>query len=203
LLNSLTATLSAFVRHWGGPGQFVLGVLDSSFLVMPLGNDLLMVVLTVRDHNLMPYYAGMATAGSVVGVLLMDLIVRRGGEKGLGKYVPAKRLEYIRKRVTDRAWLAITLASIAPPPFPFTPFVIAASALQYPRKKLLGMIGIWRMVRFSLEGVLAIYFGNGILSWAKEPVVWYGVMLLIVISVGASTLSVYRWIKLSKKRVAS
>ena len=62
------------------------------------------------------------------------------------------------------------------------------------------MIGIWRMVRFSLEGVLAIYFGNGILSWAKEPVVWYGVMLLIVISVGASTLSVYRWIKLSKKK---
>jgi len=48
--------------------------------------------------------------------------------------------------------------------------------------------------------VLAIYFGNGILSWAKEPVVWYGVMLLIVISVGASTLSVYRWIKLSKKK---
>jgi membrane protein YqaA with SNARE-associated domain len=203
LWSTLTATLSAFVRHWGGPGQFVLGVLDSSFLIMPLGNDLLMVVLTVRDHSLMLYYAGMATAGSVVGVLLMDLIVRRGGEKGLGKYVPAKRLEYIKKRVTDRAWVAITLASIAPPPFPFTPFVIAASALQYPRKKLLGMIGIWRMVRFSLEGVLAIYFGNSILSWANQPVVWYGVIVLIVISVGASTLSVYRWIKLSKKRAGS
>jgi membrane protein YqaA with SNARE-associated domain len=203
LLSSLTATLSVFLRHWGGPGQFVLGVLDSSFLIMPLGNDLLMVVLTVRDHNLMFYYAGMATAGSVTGVLLMDLVVRKGGEKELQKYIPARRLEYIKKRVTDRAWPALTIASIAPPPFPFTPFVIAASALQYPRRKLLGVIGIWRMVRFSLEGMLAVYFGNSILSWAKQPVVWYAVIVLVIISVGASTLSVYRWIKLSKRRVAS
>ena len=200
MLGSLTSTLSAFVRHWGGPGQFVLGVLDSSFLIMPLGNDLLMVVLTVKDHRLMPYYAGMATAGSVVGVVLLDVIVRKGGEKGLQKYVPAKRLEYIEKKVKDRAWLALTLASIVPPPFPFTPFVVAASALQYPRKKLLAVIGVWRMVRFSLEGILAIYFGRSMLSWARSPFLWYGVMVLVVVSAAASIFSVYHWIQLSHKK---
>jgi membrane protein DedA with SNARE-associated domain len=203
LLGSFASTISAFVRHWGGPGQFVLGVLDSSFLVMPLGNDLLMVVLTVRDHRLMPYYASMATAGSVVGVVLVDALVRRGGEKGLQKYVPAKRLEYIKRKVTDRAWLALTLASVVPPPFPFTPFVIAASALQYPRKKLLAVIGVWRMVRFTLEGILAIYFGRSILSWVKNPFLWYGVIGLVVVSVAASVFSVYHWVKLSHKKAAS
>jgi hypothetical protein len=33
--------------HLGGLGQLVLGVMDSSFLFMPLGNDLLMIVLRV------------------------------------------------------------------------------------------------------------------------------------------------------------
>jgi membrane protein YqaA with SNARE-associated domain len=56
-----------------------MGVLDSSFLIMPLGNDLLVVALTARRHILLPYYAGMATAGSVIGCLIMDVIARRGG----------------------------------------------------------------------------------------------------------------------------
>jgi membrane protein YqaA with SNARE-associated domain len=169
---------------------------------MPLGNDLLMVVLTVNNHMLMPYYAGMATAGSVAGVLLLDVIVRRGGEKGLQKYIPAKRLDYIKKKVTARAWLAVTLASIVPPPFPFTPFVIAASALQYPRRKLLGVIGVRRMVRFSVEGLLAIYFGRSILSWAKNRYVWYAIIALVILSVATGGISVYRWMQLSKKKVA-
>jgi len=48
----------------GGFGLLILGVLDSSFLFMPLGNDLLMVAMTASRHVMLPYYAGMATAGT-------------------------------------------------------------------------------------------------------------------------------------------
>ena len=82
LMKHLANRLIVILLHFGGLGQFALGVLDSSFLVMPLGNDLLMVALAARHHSfwLMTYYAAMATAGSVVGCLLMDIVSRTGGE---------------------------------------------------------------------------------------------------------------------------
>src|SRR2546426_3353941 len=77
--------------HLGGFGLLLLGTLDSSFLIMPFGNDLLVMALTTRRHIMWPYYAAMATAGSIAGCLLMDLISRRGGEEGLEKTIGGKR----------------------------------------------------------------------------------------------------------------
>jgi membrane protein YqaA with SNARE-associated domain len=187
--------------HLGGFGQLILGVLDSSFLFMPLGNDLLMIVLSVRNHGLMVYYAAMATIGSVVGCLVTDLLVRKHGEEGLEKYMSGKRLGYVKKKVTHSAAWALTLASLMPPPFPFTPFVAAAAALQYPRKKLLTVIAVTRMIRFTGTGFLAILFGSRILRWARSPYVQGAVIALIVICVVGSVVSVIGWIKRSKSKV--
>lgn len=194
--------LFIFFVHLGGLGQLILGVLDSSFLVMPLGNDLLMVVLSVEKHQWMVYYAAMATVGSVIGCLLMDVIVRKHGEEGLEKYISMKRLGYVKKKVTRSAGWALTVASIMPPPFPFTPFVAAAAALQYPRKKLLTVIAITRMARFTAVGYLAIVFGHRILRWARSPYLQDAVIALIVVCVVGSAVSVVGWIKRSKFKAA-
>jgi membrane protein YqaA with SNARE-associated domain len=188
--------------HLGGFGQFVLGVLDSSFLFMPLGNDLLMVALSARKHELMLYYAAMATVGSVLGCWLLDAVVRKHGEEGLEKYVSRRRLEYVKKKVTKSAGWALTFASLMPPPFPFTPFVAASAALQYPRKRLLIVIGITRMLRFTAVGWLAILFGRRILRWARSPIVEYAVLALIVVCVAGSIVSVVTWIKRSRTQPA-
>ncbi len=198
---AFTRYLFVFFMHLGGFGQLILGVLDSSFLFMPLGNDLLMIVLSVRNHGLMVYYAVMATIGSVVGCLVTDLLVRKHGEEGLEKYMSGKRLGYVKKKVTHSAAWALTLASLMPPPFPFTPFVAAAAALQYPRKKLLTVIAVTRMIRFTGEGFLAILFGRRILRWARSPYVQGAVIALIVICVVGSAVSVIGWIKRSKSKV--
>lgn len=182
----------------GGPGLLVMGVLDSSFLFMPLGNDLLMVALTARHHERLAYYAGMATAGSVLGVLIVDIISRKGGEKGLNGRVAPHRLEYLKTKIRKRAGWAIAVASLMPPPFPFTPFIVVASALQYPRRRLLAVVGAARFVRFSIGGALAILFGRRILSMAESQAVQYGVAFLIVASIAGSAASIYSWIKRSK-----
>ena len=184
--------------HLGGMGQLILGILDSSFLFMPLGNDLLMVVLSTRKHSLMLYYAAMATIGSVLGCLLLDVVIRKHGEAGLEKFVPRNRLKYVEKKVRGSAAWALILASIMPPPFPFTPFIAAAAALQYPRKKMLTVVGAARMVRFTATGVLAILFGRRIMEWAKAPWVVDAVIALIVICVVGSILSVIGWVKRSR-----
>jgi len=196
-MKHLTGVLFAFFIHLGGLGLLILGVLDSSFLFMPLGNDLLLIAMTARRHGLMPYYAAMATVGSVLGCLLMDIVSRKGGEEFLEKRVSKRRLKFVEGRIKKNAGWALGIASLMPPPFPFTPFVIAAAATEYPRKKLLTVIAITRMVRFTVEGTLAILFGSQILHWAKSSAFQYAVIALMVVAILGSVLSVLSWVRKS------
>ncbi|HEV2382039.1 MAG TPA: hypothetical protein VG206_19895 [Terriglobia bacterium] len=189
------------LAHLGGLGLIVLGVLDSSFLFVPFGNDLLVVALSARHHASMPYYALMAAAGSCLGCALTSEIGRKGGEKGLDSHLPRKRLEYLKQRIKQRAGWALAFASLMPPPFPFTPFILVASALKYPRKRLLAVVGVSRLVRFLIEGTLAILVGRRILRIAQSSAVQDGVWVLVVISIVGSAVSMYGWIKKSRRAI--
>lgn len=199
-MKHLTSVLFALFWKFGGIGLLVLGILDSSFLFAPLGNDLLVVAMTAHYHSVskMLYYAFMSTVGSVLGCLLVDVVLRRAGEKGLEKHLPKKRLDYVKRKVTKNAAWALVIASIAPPPFPFTPFVMAAAALQYPRHRMLVITGVARMFRFTVLGVLALFFGKRILQWAENDVVQGVLIGLIVLCTVGSVISVIGWIKRSR-----
>jgi membrane protein YqaA with SNARE-associated domain len=200
-MKHLAQVLLLFFWHFGGIGLLVLGILDSSFLFAPLGNDLLVVAATARSHSpsLMLYYAAMSSVGSVLGCLLVDVIFRRAGEHELEKHMTRRRLDVFKRKITEHAAWALLVASVAPPPFPFTLFVMAASALQYPRKKMLIVVGAARMVRFTALGVLALIFGRRILRIANSGVVQGFLIGLIVVCVIGSVLSVLGWIRRSRR----
>jgi membrane protein YqaA with SNARE-associated domain len=191
--------LYAFFYHLGGLGLVGLGVLDSSFLFTPFGNDLLIIALTAKHHARMPYYAAMASAGSVAGCLLVDFVCRKGGKEGFEKRVSRKRIKYLERKIGEDAGYALALASLMPPPFPFTPWVMAAAALQYPRKKLLSVIAVTRFVRFCIEGTLAVFFGSSILRLARSDEFKYFIFALLLVSIAGSGYSVYVWVKQSGK----
>jgi uncharacterized membrane protein YdjX (TVP38/TMEM64 family) len=147
----------------------------------------------------MLYYAGMSTIGSVLGCLLVDVVFRKAGEKGLEKHLSPRRLAYVKRKVTGSAAWALVVASIAPPPFPFTPFVMAAAALQYPRRRLLAITGAARMVRFTTLGVLAYFYGRRILKWAENDVVQWVLIGVVVLCAVGSIVSVVGWIRRSRR----
>src|SRR5487761_2489659 len=93
--NALRA-VAAFFFSLGGPGLLLLGVLDSSFLFMPLGNDLLVVALTAAHHERMLYYVFMATLGSTLGVDFTRWVSAKGGEKSIDK---GRRTAYVESKV--------------------------------------------------------------------------------------------------------
>ena len=196
----LAGAIFAFVLQFGGVGLLVLGILDSSFLFAPWGNDLLLIALTARRPHVanMVYYAGMSTVGSVLGCLLIDLTLRRLGEKGLEKHLSKRQLERVRKKVGKNVGKALAGASLAPPPFPFTAFVMAAAALQYSRKKMLAIIAATRLARFLFLGALALRFGERILQWGKSPIVQALLIGMVVLSIVGSVISVYGWVKRSR-----
>jgi membrane protein YqaA with SNARE-associated domain len=191
------AWLFAFVLKFGGVGLLVLGALDSSFLFAPWGNDLLLVALITRHPSVanLLYYAVMSTVGSVLGCALIDVTLRPLGMQGLEKHLSARRLKRVQTKIRHNAGLALAVASLVPPPFPFTAFVMAAAALQYPRKRLLAVVGVARMVRFTILGLLALRFGKSILEWSRNPVVQGFLVVLIIICIAGSVVSVYGWIR--------
>jgi membrane protein YqaA with SNARE-associated domain len=199
-MHALVIHLFAFFVHLGFLGLVIVGILDSSFLFMPLGNDLLVVALAARAGGVMKalLYALAATLGSVLGCLILDFVARKGEQAGLEKHVPKKRLDYLKDQIKKRAAWALAVGAIMPPPFPFTPFVAAAAAMQYPRKKLLSVIAVARLVRFATEGTLATFFGRHILRFAALPAVHWFILALVFVSVVGSVLSIYRWIQRSK-----
>jgi membrane protein YqaA with SNARE-associated domain len=140
----------------------------------------------------------MSTLGSVLGCLLVDLTLRRAGEKGLAKHLSPRRLKSVKSKVQENAAKALVVASLAPPPFPFTPFVMAAAALQYSRRRLLATVAAARLVRFTALGVLALRFGEKILQWTGNPIVQGFLIGLVVLCTAGSAFSVYGWIKRSR-----
>ncbi len=188
-----------FFAHLGGLGLLLLGVLDSSFLFTPFGNDLLIVVLTARHHDRMLYYAAMAATGSVLGCLLLDLVCRHVGEDKLDHVFSKKRLAGVRKRIEKRGAWMLAFISLMPPPFPFTPFIAAASLLKIPRLKMLSAIGVSRFARFLIVGSLAILFGPHIIRISKTPAFEYTMIGFFLLCVAGSVWSMLKWFRRAPK----
>jgi membrane protein YqaA with SNARE-associated domain len=185
-------TIARALFHAGGLGLLTLGAFDSSPLVVPMGNDLLVLALCARYHERMLYYVVMATVGSLIGCFATDWISRKS-EGGQKKFLSGKHLASIRKQVEKRAGWTLLVASLLPPPFPFTAIVAFAAAFRYPRNKLLSFVGVGRFIRFAIEGALAIRYGRWIIKQAESPLLEHVMIALIVISIGGSAYSIYRW----------
>ena len=186
-----------FFMRLGLIGLFLMSALDSSFLVLPFGNDLLLIALVSSNREGWSWiaYVIVSAIGSVVGVLIVDVIMRKAGEKGLERFVSKRRVEKVKAKLENKAGITIFIATLIPPPFPFTPAVMTASALQSPRGKLLLAVFLGRLLRFGIEAILALYFGRQMIAFLNSDVVSYFVYALIGIAVVLSTLSLLKWLK--------
>lgn len=181
----------------GLAGLFLLSVLDSSFLVFPFGNDLLLIALVSsnRESPVWIAYVIVTALGSVIGVFLVDLIMRKAGETGLERFVSQKRIDKLKAKLENKAGITVFVATLIPPPFPLTPVVMTASALQSPRGQLLIAVFLGRLLRFGIDAVLALYFGRQVIAFMNSDVVTYIVYGLIGIALILSTLSLMKWLK--------
>src|SRR4051812_45303244 len=113
-MRSIATAVFAFVVKFGGVGLLVLGILDSSFLFLPWGNDVLVVAMTARHPRLgtMLYYAAMSTVGSVIGCWLIDIVFRRLGKEGLRKHLSQRKMEYVTRKMEQRGAQTLAIASL-------------------------------------------------------------------------------------------
>ena len=199
-MNPSIRYLLALLVPFGGFGLFLLAVADDSFLFLPIGSDLLTVVLVARNHNQFLLCVLAAAAGSTLGVYLLDLVCRNGGEAGLKKLVKPAQLQRLKQRMQHHTAAALIVACLAPPPFPFGVYLATASAFQYPRARLLGLVFAARTLRFTLVAWSAVYFGRHIIRIAdSNGFLWFMGIFIAVCLIG-SVISIGQLLRIARSR---
>lgn len=171
----------------GGPGLFTVAFLDSSFISLPEINDILVVLMVTQHKAAMPYYAAMATAGSIAGCFVIYLIAEKGGEAFLQKRLKKGNVERALNLYRRHGLMALMVPAILPPPAPFKLFVLAAGLAEVRRRQFVIAIGLARGVRYLALGVLAIYYGDTALELMRtrgRDVALGLAILLVVAAVG-------------------
>ncbi len=190
----LAGSFWTWLQRLGGPGLIVLGVLDNSAIPLPGSMDLLVILLSAHHREWWPYYALMATVGAVLGGYLTYRLAEKGGEETLEKKVGKRRAEKVYSRFKKHGFATVAVGAMLPPPFPIVPFLLAAGALQYPRKNFLFALGVGRAARFTAVAYLAHRYGKGIVGWVSryyQPVL-YTLITLAVLG-GIAALVYFKW----------
>jgi membrane protein YqaA with SNARE-associated domain len=174
-------------------GLFGLSFIDSSiFFFAPLASDLVVVLLVARTPDSFWMYPLVAVAGSLAGLALTFGLGRKVGKAGLGRFGPKRKLDRVRNRMKDKGGFAVGALAIAPPPFPYTAFVLAAGALDVSFPRFFGTAALMRVVRYGVEALLARRYGESIIAWMESPLFKTAVGLLIAMTVIGTAFGIYQ-----------
>jgi membrane protein YqaA with SNARE-associated domain len=177
----------------GGPGLVALGIADNSVVPLTGSTDILTIWLAASQPSLWFYYAIMATIGAVLGGYITYALARKGGKEAIEHKFNQQKAEKIVRRFQRWGFWSVFTGAVLPPPFPLVPVLLAAGAMQYPRRKFLSALAAGRGVRYFIVGGLGALYGNSIVAFFSR---YYKLALLILVSLaligGVVTLFGYR-----------
>src|SRR5262245_21344097 len=180
-------------------GVAVLAALDSTiFFSFPGGVDAAVVILAARG-GWAPWSATLlATAGSVGGAAVTFWMGAKIGAPGLDRYMSASRLARVRKKVHDAGAIGMAVLDLIPLPFPYTPFIRAAGALEVDRTMFFSTLALFRLLRFGLEAALAAIYGRALLAWFESDLFHDVVAVAAVIAILLTIFSIAKLITSSR-----
>jgi len=182
------------IQRLGGIGLAVLAMLDSFLVPVPGSVDVFTIVLSAAQPGWWPYYAGLATTGSLIGGWLTYRIGRAGGKEGLEKRLPKQRIDKLYKWFERRGFGSVFLPALMPPPVPIVPFLLGAGALNLKPARFLLALGLGRMARFSIAGAIATMYGRQVIRFFETNYWW---MLLVLL--GMSLAGIISGVMLRRK----
>jgi membrane protein YqaA with SNARE-associated domain len=182
-------------------GVLVLAALDSTpFFSLPFGIDAAVIILVARMGAGAWIVPLLAIAGSLAGAAFTFWIGLKIGDQGLERYVRPQRLARIRARIKKSGAMTLAALDLIPPPFPFTPFVLAAGALEVKRSTFFTTLAACRLIRFGGEAALAVVYGRRIISWLESDLFQDIVLSCVAIAVVLTILSIIRLVQETRPR---
>jgi membrane protein YqaA with SNARE-associated domain len=144
----------------GGLGIFFVAFCDSSFLSLPEINDVLILYFCTREKERAYYYVLMATLGSTSGCLALYGFGRFKGYSFLKRRYSDGRLQSALRLFQRYGMFAIIGPALMPPPFPFKIFVLSSGVFGLSLARFLTAVLVGRGLRYSIEGTMAVYYGD-------------------------------------------
>ena len=172
--------VSEYLVTFGAFGLFAVALLDSTFVPLPSSADALMIVLSTAHPSWMLLYAFMATAGSAVGCWILYLVSRRAGARALTRFSERKQ-QRVKHLIERYDMIAVLVATLLPPPFPFKLFVVSAGVFRFSLVRFMIAIVAGRAFRFLLEGYLAVRYGAEAKEILAKYYPWIGLGLVAAI----------------------
>ena len=185
-----------WIQGLGGLGLILLGLADNTpFVSAPPGSeDVFLILLSAHHPQWWVYYAFMATVGEVLGGYLGYRLAAKGGQDTFEKKVGKPRAEKIYKRFEKRGYLTVFVGSVLPPPFPFSPIVMAAGVMQYPPKKFVSALFAGRTTRFFLVAFLGRIYGQQMIGFfSRHYHFLLYVLIFVLVTAGIGTLVYFKW----------
>jgi len=150
--------VSEYLITLGPFGLFAVALLDSSFVPLPSSADALMLLLSTANPSWMLLYAFVATTGSALGCCILYLVSRRAGARALKRFSEAKQAR-VKLLIERYDIMAVLVATLLPPPFPFKLFVVTAGVFRFSLLRFMLAVIAGRAFRFLLEGYFAVRYG--------------------------------------------
>jgi len=150
-----------FIDNYGAIGLFIANILDSSFVSMSGTMDGVLIALCMSSSLpgvFLNCFA--ATCGSVTGLLLMYITVRKGKDTFLKRYI--EHFNRFKDFIEKYELPFFIFLCVVPPPFPFKLFLITSIIVCRRFPNFLAGIFIGRIFRYLFEGLLAWKYGNEI-----------------------------------------
>jgi membrane protein YqaA with SNARE-associated domain len=194
----LVAWIQGTATALGGPGLFLIGFLDSSFLSFPELNDLLVMGLVMQHPHRLLYYALMATLGSVAGCVALYYVARRGGHAFVEKRFKARHVAGGLRLFQKYGLLMIMIPALLPPPAPFKIFVLLAGVAAIPLWQFTVAVFVARFIRYAGEGLLAVWYGDRAFAFLHAHAREAGLGLAGLALAGGLV-----WFALSRRRAGS
>jgi membrane protein YqaA with SNARE-associated domain len=187
------------LRHLGGLGLILLGLADNSVVPLTGSMDVLTIWLAARHREPWPYYGLMATLGAVIGGYITYSLARKGGKETMERKFSKKRAAQFCTAFERWGFSAVVIPALMPPPFPFLPFLLAAGAMQYSRKKFLIALVLGRGLRYFIEAALGFVYGRHILRFFSQ---YYkpALAILIGLAVIGTIFTLFGYLRYRKKQ---
>jgi len=187
-------TLTTRLHRLGSIGLIPLGIADNSVIPLPGSMDVLTIWLAAHDRPHWYLYAIVATVGAVIGGYITYRLAQKGGRSSLEKRFGKKRISKVYRRFERWGFGAVAIPALLPPPFPIVPFLLAAGAMQYSRKKFLAALAVGRGIRFTILAVLGTIYGTHIVRFFSK---YYkpSLIVLIAVSVIAGILALSQYLR--------